>query len=126
MVARRSARFVNCLLAMVPGGGAAGASVVLVKLIALKVEDSIKDVQRWVGSGATGSSPQGFPVLDASGNLVGVLTRRDILDGAAAKHERIRELVHRLSRFVYDDCTIRQAAGHMANTILVASLSSRD
>jgi hypothetical protein len=38
----------------------------------------IADVRNWIDSGAPGSSHQGFPVVDAEGQLIGVVTRRDV------------------------------------------------
>src|SRR5690606_39187368 len=65
-------------------------------------------------SGAEGSSHQGFPVLDDENVLVGVLTRRDLLKAEPAGL-RVRDLITRLPKYVYDDCTVRQAANHMVN-----------
>ena len=90
-------------------------SVASTAVIALKAEDAAEDVRQWIASGAEGSSHQGFPVLDAAGILVGVLTRRDILAAPRASAHRVVDLVQRPPKFVYDDCTVRQAADHMAN-----------
>ncbi|MCE9548716.1 MAG: chloride channel protein [Planctomycetia bacterium] len=84
-------------------------------LVMLRADDSIDKLQQWIAAGAEGSSHQGFPVLDASGVLVGVLTRRDILGPTTPEQSRIADLIGRSPKFVYDDCTVRQAADHMAN-----------
>jgi CBS domain-containing protein len=83
-------------------------------VVALASEDSVASVRAWIASGADGSSHQGFPVLDARGVLVGVLTRRDLLS-SDARAERVADLIQQPPRFVYDDCTARQAADHMVN-----------
>jgi CBS domain-containing protein len=85
------------------------------ELVALNADDSIAEVREWIESGAEGSRHQGFPVLDDRDVLVGVLTRRDILVAHREDQVLIRDLIHRLPKFVYDDCTVRQAADHMVN-----------
>jgi len=83
-------------------------------VVALKAADLVKDAREWIASGAAGSSHQGFPVLGESGVLVGVLTRRDLLANGS-NSARVSDLIRRPPKFVYDDCTVRQAADHMVN-----------
>lgn len=83
-------------------------------VVALKAADLVKDAREWIESGAAGSSHQGFPVLDESGVLVGVLTRRDLLSNGS-NSARVGDLVRRPPKFVYEDCTVRQVADHMVN-----------
>jgi H+/Cl- antiporter ClcA/CBS domain-containing protein len=84
-------------------------------LITLRADQTVDEIRQWIASGAEGTSHQGFPVLNEKGFLVGVITRRDVLphnvDGAAPIHTLIR----RLPKFVYDDCTLREATEHMVN-----------
>jgi predicted transcriptional regulator len=47
--------------------------------------------------------------------LIGVLTRRDLLDPTRAPDQRLGELIRRPPVLVYDDSTLRDAADHMAN-----------
>jgi CBS domain-containing protein len=84
-------------------------------LVSLKAEDTVGKVRAWLASGAGGASHQGFPVINERGTLVGVLTRRDLLDPVAADNQPLAALVKRVVKFVYDDCTVRQAANHMVN-----------
>jgi H+/Cl- antiporter ClcA/CBS domain-containing protein len=85
------------------------------KLVALKAEDTLRTVRAWLASGAGGTSHQGFPVINERGALVGVLTRRDLLDGVAGEEQPLSTHIKRMVKFVYDDCTVRQAANHMVN-----------
>jgi len=84
-------------------------------LVALEAEEPLDEVRHWIESGAEGSRHQGFPVLDERGVLVGVVTRRDILAPGEAGDLRIRDLIRRSPKYVYDDCTVRQAADHLVN-----------
>ncbi len=85
-------------------------------VVALRAGDSLAAVRAWLGSGAHGTQHQGFPVLDGRDRLVGVLTRRDLIGAADADtSRRIEQLVTRAPLVVYDDCSLREAADHMAD-----------
>ncbi len=84
-------------------------------IVSLQAADTVRKTRAWIASGALGTSHQGFPVLDDKQNLVGVLTRRDLLDNGVSESQTLGQLIHRLPKFVYDDCTVRQAADHMVN-----------
>ncbi|HEX7447570.1 MAG TPA: chloride channel protein [Pirellulales bacterium] len=83
--------------------------------VSLRGDDKLAAVRAWLASGAEGTTHQGFPVLDAQDVLIGVLTRRDLVSSTEADGLCIRDLVRRLPKYVYDDCTVRQAADHMVN-----------
>jgi H+/Cl- antiporter ClcA/CBS domain-containing protein len=94
---------------------------VLVKDIAtqqvatLKKDQTVAEVRRWLTTDEAGTTHQGYPVLDGAGHLIGVLTRRDLFDETHSAEQRLEEVVACMPRFVYDDCTARQAADHMVN-----------
>src|ERR1035437_2708301 len=50
------------------------------KVIALPAERTLVEVRAWLTCGEEGADHQGFPILEADGRLVGVLTRRDLLN----------------------------------------------
>jgi predicted transcriptional regulator len=54
-------------------------------------------------------------VLNDRRVLVGVLTRKDLLDPAVDDGRPLADVIKRSPKFVYDDLTVRQAAHHMAN-----------
>lgn len=84
-------------------------------VVSLRAEDSVGKVRAWLTSGAEGASHQGFPVLNDRRVLVGVLTRKDLLDSALDSEQPLAGVIKRSPKFVYDDLTVRQAAHHMAN-----------
>ncbi|MEA2488311.1 MAG: chloride channel protein family [Acidobacteriota bacterium] len=61
---------------------------------------------------ALSATHQGFPVIDADGTLLGVVTRRDFLDPPAGA-VRAADLVTRPPAVVFDDNTLREAADLM-------------
>ena len=82
-------------------------------VVTLRAEDTVERIRAWLGSGAEEAGHQGFPVVDQSGKLLGVLTRRDIAE-AADVSMHAHELVRRECVVVFDDSTLRDAADRMA------------
>lgn len=77
----------------------------------IAAEDTVADVRRWLDSGVPGSSHQGFPVVGEGGELVGVITRRDL--GPAAGPELIKDLIKRQAVTVNESQSLRAAADLM-------------
>jgi CIC family chloride channel protein len=88
------------------------ADVAAAPVVVVQADDSLADVRAWMARHAPGSAFQGFPVVDAEDRLVGVVTRRDLLDPAATS-KRVREVVKRPAAVVFEDSTLRDAADHM-------------
>lgn len=61
------------------------------------------------------ASHQGYPVMNSEGTLLGVVMRRDLVQAASERQRSVSSLVVSPVRYVYDDCTVRQAAEHMVN-----------
>jgi chloride channel protein, CIC family len=89
--------------------------VATTSVMALKADDPIEHVRQWLAAGGPDSRHQGFPVLDSKQTLIGVLTRRNLLDESVSRTAKVRDLLKRPPKFVYEDSTVRQAADHMAN-----------
>ncbi len=86
-------------------------------VVSLNADDSLADVRDWLDSADT-ASHQGFPVLDADGLLVGVVTRRDLLSGTDIHPDgrrSVHDVVRRAPAVVYADNTLRDAADLMVN-----------
>jgi H+/Cl- antiporter ClcA len=81
--------------------------------VSLPFDRTVGDVREWISRRAAGSSHQGFPVLDATGQIVGVVTRRDIMDDSHAASQTIGALVKRPPAVIYADSSLREAADHM-------------
>jgi H+/Cl- antiporter ClcA len=58
-------------------------------------------------------SHQGFPVVDADGGLIGVVTRRNFLDPSKPDTTPVRNLVTRGAAVIYLDNSLREAADQM-------------
>lgn len=81
--------------------------------VTVRASDPVRTVQIWLASGATGTRHQGFPVVDDSGQLVGVVTQREIL-GAADSAAVLADLVRMAPVAVSEDDSLRDAADLMA------------
>jgi H+/Cl- antiporter ClcA/CBS domain-containing protein len=89
--------------------------VVSKTLVTLNADDPLLVVRAWMTSGEPGTTHQGFPVVDGMGHLVGVLTRRNLLDPVADALAPVRTLLKRPPTIVYSDATLRDAADHMVH-----------
>ncbi|XXT69324.1 chloride channel protein [Sorangium sp. So ce693] len=110
-IARRGARvtveYAADHLAQITAGEAASRPAVT-----LAAEDTVETVRAFLLSQAAGSRHQGFPVVDGRGELVGVVTQRDVLTEQAGTIS-IRHLVRRPPAVVFEDSSLREAADHM-------------
>jgi len=82
-------------------------------VVSLHDDDDLGAVRRWLASGESSASHQGFPVLDAENRLVGVVTRRDLLDAANPDVLPVRAIIRRPPVVVYEDSSLRDAADQM-------------
>ncbi|MCY1019205.1 chloride channel protein [Pyxidicoccus sp. MSG2] len=81
-------------------------------VVSLEADRPLEEVRAWLATGVPGTTHQGFPVV-VGGELVGVVTRRDLLDGREATGRRVRELVKRAPAVAYADSSLREAADLM-------------
>jgi CBS domain-containing protein len=82
-------------------------------VVTLNADDLLEAVRAFIASHGPGTSHQGFPVVDGNGDLVGVVTRRDLLDAESAGSMRVRQLIKRPLAVVFEDMSLREAADHM-------------
>jgi H+/Cl- antiporter ClcA len=84
-------------------------------LVTLKASQTLAQTRAWLMSHAPGCHHQGYPIVDEAGGLVGVLTRRDILDNAHPPEVELQALVSRPPLTVRPDDTLRDAADVMVH-----------
>jgi len=82
-------------------------------VVSLQADTDLGTVRQWLGSGARGSTHQGFTVLDAANRLIGVLTRRDLLDLTNPDVLPVAAVLRRPPVVVYEDSSLRDAADQM-------------
>lgn len=81
----------------------------------VKLNDTARldDVRQWLMTRESGTTHQGFPVVNAADRLVGVVTRRDLMDPDVPGSTLVREVIRRAPVVVYDDSSLRDAADQM-------------
>ena len=83
------------------------------EVVTLRGSQSMAEVRRWLHEDQPAARHQGFPVLDDDGRLLGVVTRRDLLDPRTSDDAPVRSLVRRDVLAVQEDHSLREAADHM-------------
>ncbi len=81
-------------------------------VISLEARERLGVVRQWIQSQESQWSHQGFPVVD-QGKVVGVLTRRVLLDRQYSDDQPLQSLLDRPPIVVFADCTLRDAADQM-------------
>lgn len=82
-------------------------------VVTVRASDTLGVVRAWLAAGAGESAHQGFPVVEEDGRLLGVVTRRDLLDPALDDAVEVRRVVRRAPVVVYEESTLRDAADQM-------------
>ena len=82
-------------------------------VVTLNATDTLREIQAWFHSGAPAAHHQGYPVLDAAGQVQGVVTRRDILGIGATDERSIGDLIQRTPVVISENRSLREAADHM-------------
>ncbi|MBM7131406.1 chloride channel protein [Dyella mobilis] len=85
-------------------------------LVSLRGDQTITETRAWLGTDCTATKHQGFPVLDSHGQLLGVVTRRQLYDNSLAGTALVKSLVTRPPLVVREDHTLREAADHMVES----------
>lgn len=82
-------------------------------VVTLRDDLTVEGARAWLASTGPGATHQGFPIVDAGAQLVGVLTRRDIQSPDAQPSQRLDALLRRAPVVAFDDSTLRDAADQM-------------
>lgn len=82
-------------------------------VVTLRSRDALGDVRQAINSGRAEYQHQGFPVIDDTGRVRGVLTRRQLLDPSEPNMRRIGDLPLREPVIVHEHHSLREAADHM-------------
>ena len=85
------------------------------EVVTLAAEEPVEEVRDRIAARTPGSQHQGFPVVNKRGDLVGVVTRRDLLDLDIEITALVGDLVKRPAVVIYDDSSAREAADHMVH-----------
>ncbi|NUS39443.1 MAG: chloride channel protein [Lysobacter sp.] len=82
-------------------------------VVSLRTRDELGDVRHWIYSGRPEGQHQGYPVVDDTGRVRGVITRRSLLDPSEPNNRRIGDMAMRPPVVVHEHHSLREAADHM-------------
>ncbi|HET8711764.1 MAG TPA: chloride channel protein, partial [Spongiibacteraceae bacterium] len=82
-------------------------------VVALDATQSLSDVRRWMDAGRAAAQHQGFPVLDTNRRIVGVVTRRNLLDRYVSGDTCVGDLISRAPLAILETHSAREAADYM-------------
>jgi H+/Cl- antiporter ClcA len=85
-------------------------------VIALRADTALRAVREWLQIGGADAQHQGHPVLGENRQILGVVTRRDILDPTIKNDARVAEIVKRSLLTVRPEQTLREAADEMVRS----------
>jgi CBS domain-containing protein len=85
-------------------------------VVSLRADQSIAEVRSWLASEGAATKHQGFPVVNKDGNVLGVVTRRQLFDDSQSDNTAVQALITRAPLVVREDHTLREAADHMVES----------
>jgi CBS domain-containing protein len=84
------------------------------EVVSLRGDQTVAEVRTWIAEGGPGSAHHGFPVVDAELGLVGLVSRRDLLDPGEPATKRVREIIRGPFVVAFEDTTLQDASDLMA------------
>ncbi|MCU1281872.1 MAG: Chloride channel protein [bacterium] len=84
-------------------------------VVTFGADETLGRARAFLAGGDAVARHQGFPLVDGDGRVVGVLTRRDLVDGTRCDDEPLRALVRRAPIVLHDDASLRDAVDQMAH-----------
>jgi CBS domain-containing protein len=82
-------------------------------VVALAADDTLGEVREWIASGAPDTQHQGFPVVDASDQLVGLVSRRSLFDPSHPPAREVGKIMTPDPPVIFEHYSLREAADHM-------------
>ncbi len=83
------------------------------QVVSIRADATVEATRAWLSGGNQSGSHQGFPVLAPDGRLLGVVTRRDLIDPRWEGSHFVGQVVRRAPVIVFEDSTLRDAADQM-------------
>ncbi|HWO12229.1 MAG TPA: chloride channel protein, partial [Polyangiaceae bacterium] len=82
-------------------------------VVTLGADQCVGDVRAWLAAEGSRQHHHGFPVLDPGAAVVGVVTRRELLDPSGDLAATLATLVRRPAVVIHPDASLREAADVM-------------
>jgi CIC family chloride channel protein len=82
-------------------------------VVAVAADDTVEEIRQWINAGTPDSQHQGFPVVNADDELVGLVSRRHLFDPSHPPQRTVREVMRADPPVIFEDFSLREAADHM-------------
>jgi CIC family chloride channel protein len=83
-------------------------------VVSLRADQTLAEVRAWLAGGGPGSTHHGFPVVDTELGLIGLVSRRDLLDLSQPATKQASDLIRGPFVVAFEDSTLREAGDLMA------------
>jgi CBS domain-containing protein len=80
-------------------------------VVSLREDQTLAELRAWIAEGGPGSTHHGFPVVDTQLGLVGLVSRRDLLDLSEPATKRVSDIVRGPFVVAFEDSTLQEADG---------------
>ncbi len=87
-------------------------------VVTINAADTIAEIRNWFGGGSPDSIHHGYPVLNESGSLVGLVSRKTLLDPSIPITSKVSDILSNKFAIIYPDSSLKQALDLMAETEL--------
>jgi chloride channel protein, CIC family len=84
------------------------------QVVSLRGDQTLAEVRAWLAEGGPGSTHHGFPVVDTELGLVGLVSRRDLLDLGEPATKRVSDILRGPFVIAFEDTTLQEASDLMA------------
>jgi CBS domain-containing protein len=84
------------------------------QVVSLPGDQTLDEARAWIAEGGPGSTHHGFPVVDTEHGLVGLVSRRDLLDPNVPGTKRVSDIVRGPLVVAFEDTTLQEASDLMA------------
>jgi chloride channel protein, CIC family len=84
------------------------------QVVSLRGDQTLGEVRAWIAEGGPGSTHHGFPVVDTELELVGLVSRRDLLDLSEPATKRVGDIVRGPFVVAFEDTSLQEANDLMA------------
>jgi CBS domain-containing protein len=84
------------------------------EVVTLAADDLLGTARGFLAGATAGARHQGFPVVENDGKIIGVVTRRDLMDVANVDGKKMRDIVRRPPIVLRENSSLRDAVTRMA------------
>jgi CBS domain-containing protein len=89
------------------------AAVAIKPVVSIKADDTLGTVRAWLRSHRPEAEHQGYPVLNSKGRLIGVVTRRNLLNPEIEDSQLVSSTIQTAPIVIASSATLRDAADEM-------------